>query len=145
LSAKDQEYLGTKENSGWGSKGRLIANLMWQRGLKKNEVIFVDDTASEIEEIGGLALTHHVQPPRGGQSGWNDWKAAGAWTGGVVGLHATSSSAPAATQAQAQGQQPKTCVRGPFRCGTNQIFSGSHTLHEAIGRAIDFAVSTARP
>lgn len=64
-SAHDSMYLGSSRNTGWGSKGRLVLRCMHERNLGHDEVIFVDDTGSEISSVDGLCLTLHIQPAKG--------------------------------------------------------------------------------
>lgn len=64
-SGTDARFLGSSVNTGWGSKGRLVARLLRERGLSQHEAVFVDDTASEIDNVRGVCHTIHVQPPQG--------------------------------------------------------------------------------
>mmetsp|Transcript_114261 Transcript_114261/g.287161 ORF Transcript_114261/g.287161 Transcript_114261/m.287161 type:complete len:439 (+) Transcript_114261:186-1502(+) len=64
-SGPESRFLGSSTNTGWGSKGRLVARLLRERGLQQHEAVFVDDTASEIDNVRGVCHTIHVQPPQG--------------------------------------------------------------------------------
>mmetsp|Transcript_97938 Transcript_97938/g.255532 ORF Transcript_97938/g.255532 Transcript_97938/m.255532 type:complete len:424 (+) Transcript_97938:98-1369(+) len=64
-AGRDVHLLGRAENTGWGSKGRLVARCMRERNLQVEEAVFVDDTASEISNVQGICLTIHVQPAEG--------------------------------------------------------------------------------
>jgi len=61
----DSHYLGSPADAGWGSKDKLIRKCMQERGLEYEQVIFIDDTASEISHVRGLCHVLHVQPPEG--------------------------------------------------------------------------------
>jgi len=49
----------------FGSKQKFVAQILRDRRLQPNDVVFVDDTATEITNMQGVCLTVHVTTPRG--------------------------------------------------------------------------------
>eukprot|EP00930_Biecheleria_cincta_P088181 TRINITY_DN77414_c0_g1_i1.p1 TRINITY_DN77414_c0_g1~~TRINITY_DN77414_c0_g1_i1.p1 ORF type:complete len:359 (+),score=63.23 TRINITY_DN77414_c0_g1_i1:99-1175(+) len=58
-------YLGSSENSGWGSKARLVGHALASRRLSGEQAVFIDDQSSEIQSMHGVCQTIQVMPPQG--------------------------------------------------------------------------------
>lgn len=61
----DVKYLGTRQQSEWGSKRDVMEKLILSRGIRPDEAIFVDDQSHEIKAMHGACRTLQVYPPCG--------------------------------------------------------------------------------
>eukprot|EP00435_Cladocopium_sp_Y103_P071563 s737_g37.t2 len=61
----DVKYLGTRQQSEWGSKRDVMEKSILSRGIRPDEAIFVDDQSHEIKAMHGACRTLQVYPPCG--------------------------------------------------------------------------------
>lgn len=104
--ASDEEarMLGPSSKAGWGAKHTLIAQMMRQRGLKKEQVVLVEDDPSEIRRAGPVCRTLWVRQREGMQAA--DFVELGRWcepepAGGEDAGRSRASAPDAAAQARA--------------------------------------------